>query len=189
MPKPSQTYLYLNRQQRIHHRAASSNQRYNVARVTAHRAFQPSEALFEEALSELLLQDVQTLHRQTLDLANRQDQGYPLPDVLLQSWVNSETLQQTIKVMSHATRCGKSIFDELQDRKTLGQVRALFMHADKLAAVEETFAKLSHEMPLDSNPATPAGPNSYAGQLQLFALATFLAILISLLVERQRRGP
>lgn len=188
MPKPNQTYLYLNRRQRIHHRAARSNQRYNVARVTAHRAYHSSEALFKEALGELLLEDVQTLHRQTLDLAQRQDQGNPLPDDLLQDWMQSEVLQQTVKVMSHATRCRKSIFDKFEDRKTLGQVRVLFIQAEKLASAEEALAKLTSEKPLDANPTTPADLNSYAGQLQLFAMATFLAILISLLLEKQQRG-
>lgn len=188
MPKPNQTYLYLNRRQRIHHRAARNNQRYNVARVTAHRAYHSSEALFEEALGELLLEDVQTLHRQTLDLAQRQYQGDPLSNDLLQDWMKSEVLQQTVKVMSHASRCRNSMFDKFKDRKTHGQVRVLFIQAEKLASAEEALAKLTSEKPLDSNPRTPAELNSYAGQLQLFAMTTFLAILISLLLERQRRG-
>ena len=188
MPKPNQTYLYLNRQQRIHHRAASSNQCYNVARVTAQRAVKSSEALFKEALDELLLQDVQTLYRQTVDLAQKQDKGHPLPDEILQFWIRSEALQQTIKVMGHANRCGKSLFGELEDRKSLGQVRVLFMQADKLASIEESLAELNREMLCDSSPTTPAGLNSYVGQMQFFAVVTFLAILISLLVEKQQNS-
>lgn len=188
MPKPHQTYLYLNRRQRIHHRAARSNLRYNIARVTAQQASLSSEALFENALENLQDHDLQPFQRQTVELAHRQSQGMPLPESLLKNWIQSEDLQRIMSVVSHAVRCDKQIRQAFEDRRTQSRVRALFIQAKKVAQTEEILANATREVRISGDQGKAPELSSYAGQLQFLAMATLIAILISLAHEwRQRK--
>lgn len=186
MAKPRQTYLYLNRKQRIPHRASISQQRYNMARVTAQRACQDSEKLFEETLSNLLARDLSPIQRHTVELTIQLGKEEFIPLSSLHTWIESDELQEVVLAISHASRCGRLVILEQTDERNIGRLRTILVMIKNYDDLERTMAKLSKEVSIATSTHKANVPDQSAAPLYVLPLLTIIAALLSQLIRWQK---